>query len=61
MKVLNTMSLLKIKKKGESRFHELPTISQRFLLFFNGEEFRKVQWINRKWNSMQNYVVINFL
>ena len=32
-----------------------------FLLFLNGKEIWKVQWINRKWNVMQNYVVINFL
>ena len=37
------------------------TISYRFLLFLNLVEFWKVQWINRKWCIMQNYVLIIFL
>ena len=32
----------------ESRFHQIPTISQHFLLFLNEAEFWKVQQINRK-------------
>ena len=32
-----------------------------FLLLLKREEFRKVQWINRKWNVMQNYVFTSFL
>ena len=34
---------------------------ESFLLLLKREEFRKVQWINRKWNVMQNYVFTSFL
>ena len=33
---------------GESRFHQIATIFQCFLLFLNKAEFRKVQWVNKK-------------
>ena len=32
-----------------------------FFILFNGEEFCKVQWINRKWYVTQNYAVVFFL
>ena len=30
-----------------SRFHQILTISERFLLFLNEAEFWNVKWINR--------------
>ena len=32
-----------------------------FFILFNGEEFWKVQWINRKWYVTQNYAIVFFL
>ena len=37
---------VKNKINGESCFQQIPTISQRFLLFLNGAEFWKARWIN---------------
>ena len=45
----------------ESRFHQIPTVSQHFLLFLNQAEFWEVQWINKKCYIMGNYVLIIFL
>ena len=48
IKLSKNMSLLKNQINGKSRFHQIPTICQRFLLFLNGAELWKVQWTNRK-------------
>ena len=42
------MSFLKNEINGQNHFHQIPTISQRFLLILNGAEFWKVQWMSRK-------------
>ena len=58
---LKKYEFLKKQINGDSSFHQIPTICQRFLLFLNGPEFWKVEWINRKRYVMHNYVLIIFL
>ena len=48
------------KKLGQQRESFSPNTGNPVLLFLNGSEFSKVQWINRKWNVMQDYVLIIF-
>ena len=48
IKVSKNMSFLKNEINGQNHFHQIPTISQRFLLILNGAEFWKVQWMSRK-------------
>ena len=47
-----TYEFVKNYINGESRFYQIPTVSYRFLMFLNGAEFLKMQWINGKWNLM---------
>ena len=50
--IAGSRSMIKVSEKMSfekvSRFYQIPIISYRFLLFLNGAEFWKVQWINRK-------------
>ena len=50
-------------KKLDKRRESFSPNTDNFLalLFLNGAEYWKVQWINRKWYVMQNYVLIIFL
>ena len=61
IKVSKNMRLQKIRSTARVVFTKYQQFLSIFVVFLNGAEFWIVQWINRKWNIMQNYVVIKFL
>ena len=62
IKVSKNVSLWKIRWAATVVFTKTRQFLSVLLLFLNGAEFWKVEWISdKKWYVMRNYIPINFL